>query len=157
MKLAFKKQATSFFGRIIKLWTLSKYCHVELVFSNGEWFSSREYKGAVSFCYGVPEGETEEMYDFLDLPMSDLDERYIRQWCVKEQFREDGTRCGYDVRGVIFSFLPIPIGWQSAQDWFCSEICVAALQRVGWFSGYSAASISPAKLYKLAVKEIGKK
>jgi len=161
MYLAAKKEATSFFGKVIKVWTyfgkpkgLPSYCHVELVFSDGSWFSSREFKGATSFVKGPPPGERMSMYDFFPLPVSPDDEYSIREWCRKEQWRDDGSKCGYDVRGVLFSFLPIPIGWQSAQDWFCSEVCCAVLQTRGWFSGYSAASVHPNQLVRLYQNEI---
>lgn len=154
--IAFKHKATSFFGKIIKAWTLSPYCHCEIIFSDGQWFSARELHNAVNFVTGPPNGDRLTDYDFFLLPISKDDEQRIRAWCEKEQFNDDGTRCGYDVRGVLFSFLPIPIGWQSADKWFCSEICCAALQTIGWFAGYSAASVSPKKLYELTLKEISK-
>ena len=157
MYLAFKHNATSFFGKLIKFYTFSEYCHCEIIFSDGQWYSSREYKNGVSFITGPPNGERMTDYDFFLLPISKDDEQRIRSWCEKEQFNDDGTRCGYDVRGVLFSFLPIPIGWQSADKWFCSEICCAALQTIGWFAGYSAASVSPKKLYELTLKEIAKR
>lgn len=158
MHIAFKHNATSFFGKLIKFYTFSPYCHCEIIFSDGQWFSSREYKNGVGFITGPPNGERMTDYDFVMLPsISKEDEQRIRAWCEKEQFNDDGTRCGYDVRGVLFSFLPIPIGWQSADKWFCSEICCAALQTIGWFAGYSAASISPKKLHELTLKEVKKR
>lgn len=150
MYLAFKKEATSFFGKLIKVWTFSKYCHAEIVFSNGEWFSAREFKSGTAFVNGPPAGERFSMYDFVKLPFNSVAEARIRKWCGSEK------GCDYDVRGVLFSFLPIPIGWQSAESWFCSEVCCAALQTEGWFRGYSAAAVSPRKLYDLAVKEVRK-
>lgn len=148
MYLAFKKEATSTFGTIIKAYTFSKYCHAELVFSDDQWFSAREFKGGTKFVKGPPEGERFSMYDYIPLPISPEAEARIRKWCEGE------VGCDYDVRGVVFSFLPIPIGWQSAEKWFCSEICVAALQTEGWFRGYSAAAVSPRKLHKLTIEEL---
>lgn len=154
MYLAFKHRATSFFGKLIKAWTFSDYCHSELIFSDGQWFSSREFKNGVGFIPGPPPGEKLQDYDFIILPISSEDELRVKAWCEREQYNDDGTKCGYDVRGVLFSFLPIPIGWQSADKWFCSEVCCAALQTLGWFAGYSAASVSPKQLHKLTLKEI---
>lgn len=147
MYLAFKKEATNFFGRIIKAYTFSKYCHAELVFSDNTWFSAREFKDGTSFIPGPPPGERFSMYNYIPLRLSREAETRIRAWCEREK------GCDYDVRGVLFSFLPIPIGWQSAEKWFCSEICCAALQTEGWFTGYSAASVSPRKLYHLTIGE----
>lgn len=148
MYLAFKKEATSTFGKIIKAYTFSKYCHAELVFSDGMWFSAREFKGGTTFVKGPPENERFSMYDFIPLPIGPEAEARIRRWCAGE------VGCDYDVRGVVFSFLPIPIGWQSAEKWFCSEICCAALQIEGWFRGRSAASVSPRGLYRLVDDEL---
>jgi len=147
MYLAFKKEATSFFGKLIKGYTFSKYCHAELVFSDNMWFSAREFKDGTQFVKGPPTGERYSMYDFIELPISAEEEARVRKWCEGE------VGCDYDTRGVVFSFLPIPIGWQSAEKWFCSEVCCAALQTVGWFRGYSAAAVSPRKLHQLAVEE----
>ena len=160
MYIAGKKEANSTFGKIIQAYTYApwykgvRYCHVELVFSNFEWFSAREFQNAVSFSYGPPSGDVLEQYDLfsLDSITKEREER-IRRWCTSEMRRDDGSPCKYDVRGVLFSFLPIPIGWQSAEDWFCSEICAAALQYDGWLSGYSACSLSPRKCIELVLKE----
>lgn len=154
MYLAAKHTATSFFGKLIKLWTFSRYCHVEVIFSDGKWFSAREFKGAVSFLPGPPPDETPDMYDYFPLPFTAEQEARMRTWAEKERFRDDGSSCKYDVRGVLFSFLPVPIGWQSAEDWFCSEIVSALFQTEGWFAGYSAAAISPRKCVELYKKEM---
>lgn len=162
MYLAAKHKSTSKFGKIIQTWTYvpwyqgPRYCHVEVIFSDNKWYSSREFNNAVSFSNGIPHGDTLDMYNIFDLPFTKRQEKRLREWAEKEQYRSDGSKCGYDVRGVLFSFLPIPIGWQSAEDWFCSEIIVAMLQTEGWFSGYSAASISPRKCVELYFKEVAK-
>lgn len=160
MYLAAKHTATSPFGKIIQAWTYwpwyrgPRYCHVEVLFSDGYWFSSREFKGAVSFLPGPPPGESADMYHYFPLPFTREQEIRLRTWAEKERFRDDGSPCRYDVRGVLFSFLPIPIGWQSAEDWFCSEIVSAMFQTEGWFAGYSAAAVSPRKCVELYKKEI---
>jgi len=52
VKLAFKKNCNSFFQRLIKWFTKSKYCHVEILLPNSEgefkpgvWFSANGKKG----------------------------------------------------------------------------------------------------------------
>lgn len=153
--VAFKHKAVGVFGKLIKLWPFAgshKYCHVELVFSNGDWFSAREFKNGVSFTKGeVPSDDTIFDYDLMPLPMiGPEEERRLRVWCQEE------VGCDYDTRGVIFSFLPIPIGWQHKEKWFCSEICFAALQSLGLSSlkaikGVTPASVSPGRMHRLLV------
>lgn len=150
VKWASKKRATSFFGHVIMLRAFSllhpkrqRYCHTELVFSNNDWFSSREFSNAVSFSRGIPKGEKIEDYDFIEIPCTVEEEERLRKWCEREQFNEDGTRCGYDKQAILFQFLPIPISWQSVKDWFCTEVCSAAIQTLSWLTGYTAASLQP--------------
>lgn len=164
MYLAGKKVATSTFGKLIQNYTYvpwykgPRYCHTELVFSNGEWFSSRELQNAVSFSKGPAHGDLISAYDLFVIPGMTLErEERIKRWCTSEICNDDGSPCNYDVRGVVFSFLPIPIGWQSPDKWFCSEICVAALQFDGWFVGYDASSISPKKCIELFMDECKKR
>jgi len=158
MQLASKKKATTLFGWIIKAWPFSgfgwhnRYCHSELVFSNGEWFSSRDINGT-AFSAGPPYGDKPEWYDYIDVPMSQEDEDRIMRWCEREIFNEDCSKCTYDIIGVILSFSPIPIAWQNSRQWFCSEVCCAALQTAGWLSGYTAATISPLRLHKFLMQE----
>jgi hypothetical protein len=145
VKVAFQKKATTFFGRFIRLWTGGIYSHTELVFSNGVMFSSDEQDGGSRFLPGPKKGAE---YDYINVPMSAEDERRILQFCKAE----DG--CHYDKIGIGFSFLPIPLGYQNADAWFCSEICTAALQLAGYCVGYTPARIHPNKLYKLLNKDL---
>jgi hypothetical protein len=162
MKLASKKKVTTLFGWIIKLWPFSgwgwscRYCHSELVFSNGEWFSSRDINGT-AFSVGPPHGDKPDWYDYIEIPMSKEEENRVMKWCERELFNEDGSKCKYDIVGVLLSFLPIPINWQNSNKWFCSEVCCAALQVGGWLAGYSAATISPLRLSKFLGQEINRR
>lgn len=155
MYWAAKKDATTIFGRLIKLWTylrkpkhLPSYCHIELVFSNGDWFSAREFKGGVGFSTGIPPGEKRVSYDFFALPTTPEKEAEIRKWCEAE------VGCDYDVRGILFRFLPIPVGWQHPEKWFCSEICVNAMQNDGFFKGFGAADLDPNKATRIILGEL---
>jgi hypothetical protein len=145
MKVAFKKNVTSVFGAVIRSYTFGPYVHSELVFRNGLWFSSDETDNGTRFIDG-PKEDAE--YDFIELPISSEDEQRVIDFCK----RENG--CPYDKTGIGFSFLPIPLGYQNADAWFCSEICTAALQIVGYCSGYTPARVHPNKLYKILQKEV---
>lgn len=145
MKVAFRKKALSWYSKIIQWYTFGPYCHVEIVFSNGLCFSSSEDDNGTRFktIDLVPED-----WDVVDVPCDPEEEADAYQFCLGEQ------NSRYDWRGIMFSFLPIPIGWQSADKWFCSEIVAAALQEAGFLRGYTPAALSPNQLYKKLVKEL---
>lgn len=159
MQLASKRKATTLFGWIIKLWPFSgwgwtcRFTHSELVFSNGEWYSSRDINGT-AFSVGPPHGDKPEWYDYVNIPMTPEEENRVMKWCEREIFNEDGSKCKYDLIGVLLSFFPIPIAWQNSKKWFCSEVCCAALQVAGWLSGFTPATISPLRLHKFLKDEI---
>jgi hypothetical protein len=158
MKLASKKKIDSLFGLAILVWPFSgwgwpRYGHSELVFSDGIWFSSRSINGT-EYSWGVPHGGKPEDYDYLEIPCTKEEEGRVREWCRREVFNDDGSKCTYDVLGVIFSFLPIPIAWQSPTKWFCSEVCCAALQTIGWLRGFTPSTISPLRLERELKSEI---
>jgi len=117
MKIAFRKKCHTIYSRIICFWTFGKYSHSEIVFSDGRSFSADESDGGTRWKDGIM---TDDEWDFIDIPCNKTQEKEIRKFCEGE----DGLK--YDMVGIGFSFLPIPIGWQSAEKWFCSEICAAA-------------------------------
>lgn len=148
--LAFRKQTKgeSIYSKIIRLWPWSagKYSHEEIAFSNGWSWSSDEADGGTRF-KRIDYGKGN--WDRLFIPCTEEEERRVWDFCV----RENGLP--YDKRGIAFSFLPIPIGWQHPEAWFCSEACTAAVQLLGYMSGYSPASIAPSKAYKIMRAELG--
>ena len=146
MKVAFRKKAKSWYSKIIQWYTFGPYCHVELVFANGICFSSSEDDGGTRF--KTIDLQPEE-WDLIEVPCEPSVEGEIYRFCQREQ------NSRYDWRGIAFSFLPVPIGWQSADKWFCSEIVAAGLQLGGFLSGYTPAALSPNQLYRKLVKELG--
>ena len=148
MKLAFYRGGKSLFSKIIFLKQLlalkkeyARYTHVELIFSDGKWFSSREStkkeEKGVSF---IPEPQDASEYDFIDV--GDVDEEKIKKWCDKQ--------CGkkYDWIGILFS-QGLRMDIQRKDKWFCSEICARALQEGKKLCTISAHFVSPGKLLYL--------
>lgn len=145
MQVAFRKKPNSIYAHIIRAWTFGKFSHSELVFSDSRTFSSDEADGGTRWTHKpLPRNE----WDFLTVPCTEQQEQEIAAFCAKEE------KCKYDMVGIGFSFLPIPIGWQSPEKWFCSEICVAALQQIGYLTGYTPARVSPNALYKILKQEL---
>jgi hypothetical protein len=146
VKVVFRKKSDSIYSKIIRLWTWGPFSHTELVFSDGRTFSSDERDGGTRW---TTRSLDRDEWDILEVPCSAEDEQRVAAFCHSEE------NCRYDMVGIGFSFLPVPIGWQSSTKWFCSEICVAALQQIGFLVGYTPSRISPNQLYKLLKKELG--
>jgi hypothetical protein len=147
LKIAFRKKGSSIYSRLIRVWTMGKYSHAEILFPDGRSFSSDEADGGTRWRDGVM-GPDE--WDFLEVPCNALQVTRVVDFCNAE------NGCEYDMVGIGFSFLPVPVGWQSSSRWFCSEICVAALQQVGYLVGYTPSRVSPNALYKILSKELAK-
>lgn len=139
MKLAFLK-GEGFVAKMIRLWTRGPYSHVELVFSDMVAFSCAQTDSMHTRFQNIYFDT--KYWTLVDVNVSEEDEKKIRTWCESE------VGCAYDWTGIILSQF-IPFGYQSKTKWFCSEVCVAALQQVGLFPKIKAWRVSPNKLYKL--------
>lgn len=142
MKLAFYKAKNgTLYDKLIGLVTLGPYSHCELIFSNKLWFSSSPRDDGVRLkaISHIPEN-----WEFLDIQqifsLSPTDEKVILHWA------ESQCGLGYDWNGI-YRFI-IPFLKPSAQDWFCSEICICALQQVGLLLDLKPYNCSPNYLYK---------
>lgn len=145
LRVAFRKRAPGFASGFIRFWTGGRFSHVELVFSDGVCFSSSATDGGTRF---RELDLNPEEWEFVPVQLSPDVEARVREFCKAEE------GCRYDWRGIGFSFLPIPIGWQHAEKWFCSEVCTAALQVAGYLRGYTPASLSPNGMHKKLVAEV---
>lgn len=137
MQLAFKKADGNFFSRAIGLLTGGKFCHVELVFSDGMSWSSN-YPEGVRFIvqmYGIPG------WTMLPVPCTKREEETVRQWC--------STKVGtpYDLRGVVL--FKNPVIHEDEAKFFCDEACITALQQIGRIMKIDAGEESPNSLYKI--------
>ena len=143
-------QRGKLFDRLISGFDGGRYSHVELLFSDGTCFSSSSRDGGVRFKFIEFDAGK---WDFVDLDVPDFMEPWLRDWCA------DRVGARYDYLGV----LHFPLLWirQDRRRWFCSEICVAALQSIGrclWAdpcerTGPVAPSkTTPNRLYELLTK-----
>lgn len=120
------------------------FCHSELVFDNGESFTSTTEYAPATLVYPsahdsihlartngpllrrikMPDWE----WQFTELDLTREQESEVYRWAVETIDQSIKDQAGYDWRGVlrfVFKFLK-----QHPQDWFCSEIVVAALQPI---------------------------
>lgn len=112
--------------------------HAELVFSDGNAFSSSIRDGGTRFKRIVFDPDK---WRFVPLNINAQQESIVRAWCDQRK----GLK--YDLVGVLAFKLP----WRRHDrgKWFCSEACTAALKRLGYFSGIRPERVSPNGLYRL--------
>lgn len=134
MKVAFYKAPGTIWDKLIRWWTWGPYSHTELVFSDGMWFSSSPRDGGVRFKQIIA---CSNSWDFVTVSTN---EQIVRNWCNQQS----GAYDWFGVLRFVFPFLH-----PSPHHWFCSEICLTALQQVGLLKGMQPSAISPNRFYKL--------
>ena len=113
MKLAFYKAKGNWVDLLIRVFTNSKYSHVEIV-HNKDWYSSSPRDGGVRVKQIVDDGNS------WDLVEVDIDKERLYQ-----KYREYRGR-GYDFKGILLSNI-LPIGWHSKNKATCSEFVADVL------------------------------
>lgn len=143
MQLAFRKAFKGdWLDWLIGICTLSKYSHVELVFYDGMSFSSTA-KDGVRFA----KIEFDDKWDVLDYPVLPIYESVMRDFAEAQNGKK------YDWMGIVGFVIPIH---EDRKRWFCTEVIVAAFQRVGLFAKLTPPSrVIPIRLYKAARKVLG--
>lgn len=116
--------------------TNSIYSHVELQFSDGEFFSAQIKEGTRFKSFNPADDE----WDSVAIP--GIDENKVREFCKEHQGRK------YDFRGIVDFFANQSHGDDG--DWFCSEICVVALQSAGFCCDLVPHFTSPGSLFDTA-------
>ena len=107
MKLAFYKAKGDWVDLLIRVFTNSKYSHVEIV-CNKDWYSSSPRDGGVRIKQIVDDGNS---WDFIEV---DIDKDRLYQ-----KYREYKGK-GYDFKGILLSNI-LPIGCHSKDKATCSE------------------------------------
>ena len=112
-KLAFYKAKGTWVDLLIRVFTNSKYSHIEIV-CNKDWYSSSPRDGGVRVKQIVNDGNS---WDFIEV---DIDKERLYQ-----KYREYKGR-GYDFKGILLSNI-LPIGWHSKNKATCSEFVADVL------------------------------
>lgn len=113
MKLALYKGNSKFLDRVTASWTMGKYSHCEMCFSDGVCASSSRIDGGVRFkTIDFKIGE----WDFIELPG---DESKVRAWFEEHE----GDK--YDHLGLL-GFILRPISGKIGY-WVCGEAIMEAL------------------------------
>lgn len=122
------------------------FSHVEIVLEHAPrraslCFSSSWRDGGVRLKRIALE-ETAGKWTLVPFAINPRNGRNIRRWCMGRI----GGR--YDIPGVLA--FKLPLVRQRMNWWFCSEICVAALQQAGVLGNLKPHRISPNALHGLA-------
>lgn len=144
MRFAFAKNGQSLVPKLIAFWTRGPYFHVEAIFSDNTSFGALPV-GSMKTEYQKDKVYDPKYWDFVDIPCTLEQEIELRKWCDTE------VGCKYDWYGIIFSQV-LGMRREHPTQWFCSEICVAMLQKLGYFMSKTPCTISPNKLYKMIFK-----
>lgn len=143
IKVAFYKNSKSIFGWLIR-WKQEKkypsryarYSHVELVFEDGQSFSSSEQDWWVRF---KDIKFIDYYWDFIELEMNTEKYNNILDFCKRQTWNS------YNWFWIFFAqMFNFNLKWN--WDWFCSEICSRALQEAWYLCAESSLFMDPGKL-----------
>lgn len=122
MKLAFykgKEEENPKADRVDKAvcwWTCSRFSHCELIFGENTFFSASGRDGGVRFKTFNPNPVRWEIYDIGSyLVHRGLGEEWIRSSAETYNGQD------YDYIGIFLTIV-VPLGLQSTEKWWCSEI-----------------------------------
>lgn len=141
MELIFYKAKGDWLDWGIRWKTWGPYSHCELRLEQHLTFSSSWRDGGVRFRDMVINSRS---WDRLILDVDAEQSEKILKWCAKQHGK-------YDLWGI-FGFM-IGQGVQHTEQWYCSEICAAALNR--YVDTSLPEHISPNKLYRYCVQQPG--
>lgn len=138
LRLMFYRAKGTFLDRAIRWFTKSPYSHVEIDFGaeNGGSFSSSFRDGGVRFKdIDFKEDRWDEIKVYVDDPAAAL--RFARSVVGKKY----GT---WEVVRFLFPFMR-----ERKNEWFCSEVCLRAIQEGGRFRAVNPSRVSPGDLAKI--------
>lgn len=143
MKLIFYKGFKGkLLDKIICLWTLGPFSHVEFVTDdNGyEWtaYSSSPRENITRWKKILKSNKWLEV----SIDHLNLDKEKVLQICKQEENKK------YDYVSIFFTFV-FRFGLQSKNKWFCSEICAHIINSCGYNLNVKPHKVHPNKLYKL--------
>jgi len=141
--LAFAKGQETFFDKMVEWRTGGIHTHVELVFSDGESFSSSQWDGGTRF--KTINYSNKEKWDMVPIGIYGMGEKAIREYCRELLGRK------YDWRTILRLFA----GKKIVEDQvklMCSETCHHVLKKKARiFTRWNSSKVTPEMLYIMAV------
>jgi len=150
MRIAFQKNGTSWFAKVIQWWTKSIYYHCEIIFEDKTSFTANIDKNGYGTYFHTFDYNNYDKsnWDLIDINITSEQESQIKEWCKNE----DG--CWYDIIGLFLTQV-IPLSFENSRWWFCSEMVIAALkENLGWFGTTKPHEIDPSEAYKMIQDKI---
>lgn len=141
---AFYKGKGNFLDKLIRVFTLSKYSHVEIVIDD-LWYASSPRDKGVRVKKIVPK---EGHWDYINIPVSQETKEHI------ENFLKSQVGKGYDYFGILFGII-LPLKSDLPDKWFCSELAVYVIKKFNVPIKYKMlfkeppCTYTPGKLYRL--------
>lgn len=146
MNVLFYRGPENLFGQAVRLWTGSRYSHCELEFPvNGAYPGDRFGAHTSGGVLWRPPLNWAQFPHWDRVEVRPLDEGKVLEWC-RLQFGER-----YDWAGILFAQI-LPLRRHAGSRWFCSELCVAALQQGGLLAGVVPQAIYPGRLHQLLTR-----
>jgi uncharacterized protein YycO len=143
MQLIFQKRPHNIFERLICLWTGGPYFHVGMLFEHGNVIEANDQQGVTQFALGRLLDP--DRWTTVDIPLTDAQLEEVKSFLLGEM----GS--GYDWFGLWMAQV-LGISRENKTKWFCSELAVATLKKIGLLEGAKPCRYSPNKLYKWASK-----
>jgi hypothetical protein len=152
LSIAFYKGADNepLINRATQWWT-GDYVHCELVFvdpDTGKNLSCGIWQGETVFLRAKTFGR--DTWAWKTLSMTTAQIKTIKTFCASQA---DGTK-GFNKSGLIRCTSPFPKA-TDGESWFCSELCVNALQKAGFCTELEGCMTTPTALYDYLSKEHG--
>ena len=131
----------SLFGKLISFWKKTNITHMELLFSNGYIGTSDNNKNGIVY---EPFKFDVQNWKFIQIPVTKEEEELIKIF-----FTDEEKGCGYDWKGIILEQV-FNLNMESKTNWFCSEACIAALQKIFKdLKKYKPYEVSPEEAYTI--------
>lgn len=142
LRVAFYKGKGQLVDKIIRIATRGTYSHCELLFPDGQMFSSDAWSGGVRW----NDNYNLDNWDIIEIDIPDFKLSTLEDWCTSKQNKK------YDWLGVV-RFI-VPFLKQDPDKWFCSELCGAGLKFIGVIPVKTKTSkLSPQELYTILVNK----
>lgn len=130
-------------NRITSLWT-GPYMHCEVVFpqADGRNLACGVWQGETVFLRHKTFGK--DCWVWRSLKLSPQKVNTIKRFCKTQA----DNNIPFNKSGLLRCTTPFPRP-SDGKAWFCSELCVAALQTVGLFTNEVPSAVTPSYLYTL--------
>jgi len=130
---------------IVSIFTLGKYSHTEIVFSDNVSFSISPRENIARFkSINYHNGS----WDILEFKTSIEQERLMR--AEAEKLVNESTQ--YDYAGALFS--PLKLCIQKEEKIFCSEVCAYLLNKYNVFDLENGCRYTPSRLFNIIKSKI---